>query len=103
MKKYMALLLLMIAIPAHPAEPRWFETKKPVTCGPFREIVELITNKDFQEQPVWIGHSENDTSAFALFRNPSTGTWTLVQYGSQTGCVLGMGKSENVYQPDVKN
>lgn len=96
----MALAISMILHNPAIANQEWFDSSKPVSCGPFREIVQLVTNSDFREQPVWIGKSGTDATYFALFRNPETQTWTLVQYGTAVGCVLGMGKNDKTHNYD---
>lgn len=104
MKKLMVLAALaMMGTATMAAENKWFQANKPVNCGPFNEIVQLVTGKDFREQPLWIGVSPHDKTWFALFRNPSTSTWTLVQYGQDTGCVIGEGKGEKTYAPVETN
>ncbi len=94
MKKIIALVLATLLIPAMASE--WTELNKPVTCGPFREIVETLLKDQYRELPLWIGKSSQDTSQFSLFVNEATGAWTLVQYGRVTGCVLGMGQSSDI-------
>lgn len=99
MKKCMALAVsMLISMPTLAAGEAWFESNKPVKCGPFREIIQLVTGSPFLEQPLWIGQSGTDVTQFALFRNPDTNTWTLVQYGREMGCVLGMGKGEKTHE-----
>lgn len=103
MKKLMALAFLAtMTTTTTAAEDKWFQANKPVSCGPFSEIVKLVTGKDFQEQPLWIGVSPQDKTWIALFRNPNTTTWTLVQYGQEFGCVLGEGRGEKNYDYDSK-
>ena len=94
MKKIIALILAILPISAMASE--WTERDKPVTCGPFREIVETLIKDKYREFPLWIGKSSQDTSQFSLFLNETTGAWTLVQYGRVTGCILGMGESSDI-------
>lgn len=104
MKKLTALAILAtITSTSLAATDPWFETNKPVKCGPFREIVQIVIGEPFTEQPLWVGHSGVDPTSFTLFRNHKTNTWTLVQYGKEVGCVLGMGAGDNLYAPDLKN
>lgn len=97
------VLVLAVAPVAWTAPDDFFQTNKPVNCGPFQEIVGLISGKDFNEQPVWIAPSGTDTTYYALFRNTKTRSWTLVQYGKDTGCVLGLGRGDAVYWESSPN
>ena len=94
MRKLMLLVLLGLSLPAQANE--WFESQKPVTCGPFREIVQTLTLEQYEEAPIWIGQSSADRTQFSLFINAGTGTWTLVQYGQITGCIIGVGKNHRM-------
>ena len=78
----------------------WTESQKPVVCGPFREIVTTLTKEPYQEFPLWIGTSSEDSSRFSLFVNTEKGNWTLVQYGTNTGCILGIGVTGEIFKPD---
>lgn len=94
MPKLILPLMLLLAIPAQANE--WFESEKPVVCGPFREIVTALQQAKYNEFPLWIGQSSQDTSRFSLFLNEKTGAWTLVQYGTTAGCILGIGDTSNI-------
>lgn len=100
MKNFMVLMLFTMSTTTWAASEDWFDSNKPVKCGPFRDIIKLITDPDFNEQPLWIGKSGTDSTQYVLFRNPNTGTWTLVQQGREIGCVLGMGKTEHIHDFD---
>lgn len=94
MKNTIAIILAILPITVMASE--WFEGTKPVTCGPFREIVETLMQDKYQEIPLWIGKSSQDSSRFSIFLNEKTGAWTLVQYGQKIGCVLGLGQTSNI-------
>jgi len=94
MPKIMLLLLLALSLPARANE--WTERDKPVICGPFRDIVQTLMKEQYREVPLWIGQSSQDTTQFSLFTNSRTGTWTLVQYGKTTGCILGVGNTSDI-------
>lgn len=101
MKKFMvSALLSLMSLPLMASTEEWFESQKPVVCGPFLEIIQIVTGKRFQEQPLWIGRSSTDPTYFSLFRNPATGTWTLVQYGKTIGCIVGQGRGEKTHEYD---
>jgi hypothetical protein len=97
MRKLMLLALIGLNLPAQASD--WFDTQKPVTCGPFREIVQNLTQEKYREAPIWIGQSSVDTTQFSLFVNKDTGGWTLIQYARVTGCVIGVGQSHRMIDP----
>ena len=94
MRKLMLLALIGLSLPAQASE--WFESQKPVTCGPFREIVQTLIQEQYREVPIWIGQSSVDRTQFSLFVNAATGTWTLVQYARVQGCIIGVGENHSM-------
>ena len=90
------MLLALIGLSQTALASEWFESQKPVTCGPFREIVQTLIKEQYREVPIWIGQSSADRTQFSLFTNNTTGTWTLVQYGQVTGCIIGVGKNHRM-------
>ncbi len=104
MKNIIAAILVTLPMTVMASE--WFQSNKPVTCGPFREIVETLTKERFKEFPLWVGHSSEDRTKFILFYNDTTGAWTLVQIGQTTGCILGLGERSDIVDgkllPDSK-
>lgn len=93
MKKLM-LLLLTIALPA--TAQQWRQVENTVPCGPFREIVRVLTQEKYKEVPLWVGRSGQDVTSFTLFYNPDRGNFTLLQYYRETACILGMGDSSDI-------
>lgn len=67
-----------------------FEADKPIVCSDLKSVIELVSGPEFEEQPFWSGQGEAGTK-YVLMLNPSTGTWTMVQYDNKTACVLGTG------------
>ena len=94
MRKLIIPALLALSLSAQANE--WSERKKPVICGPFREIVQTLMQERYREWPLWIGQSSEDSTQFSLFTNVDTGAWTLVQYNKVSGCVLGVGDTSDV-------
>ena len=94
MKKFTLLLLLFLA-PALQAQ-QWQTLTAQFSCGPFREIVKVLTNQKFQETPLWIGNNDNDPTNLVLFLNADSGNWTMLQYFRDTACILGMGQTSNI-------
>lgn len=81
------------------------QLQKNVFCGPFEVIVKALSDKEINEQPIWIGKDESERSEYAIFVNPKSGAFTIVQYGREMGCVLGIGYQSQTYKlpdPTVK-
>ena len=89
------LLLVALLVPMlsysqqkqEPQEPTMVDKK--VICTTTENLKNALTNISFKELPVWIG--KDDTSAWALITNKSTGTWTLIQFDDNVGCMIGSG------------
>ena len=83
------LLLLVISSACH-AEP--FQSTKTVMCD---SLPTLLRNLEpFKEKVIWSGAPEgpgNIGSTISLMEHPTNGSWTLIQYDSKYGCVLGVG------------
>lgn len=92
------VILTLLCLPTLAFASDWIEAHKPIDCGPFQEIVSIVTQKGVEEEVAWIGQAENNSNV-ALFLNPKTSTWTLVQYNKEVSCVLEMGKSSKTYKP----
>lgn len=90
----MLLVLIALSLPVRASD--WNERDKPVICGPFQEIVRTLMKEQYQELPLWIGQSSQDKTQFSLFTNQRTGSWTLIQYGTTTGCILGVGNTSDI-------
>lgn len=97
------IFILLFFIPNLVVAKEWFEAHKQLDCGPFSDILSIITEKGVNEEVSWIGESEGNQSQVALFLNPKTSTWTLVQYNKDYACVLEMGKNYKTYKPKSKN
>lgn len=75
---------------------------KQVLCGPSSVIFKSLADPDIDEKPVWLAQDESGTT-FALFANPKTKAFTLVQFTRNVACVLGLGtESELLPQPEQK-
>jgi len=94
MKKLMLLCLLVLA-PFVQAQ-QWTQLQTTVSCGPFRDIVKVLTQARYNEMPLWVGQSGRDATSFTLFLNADSGGWTLLQYYGETACILGMGDASNI-------
>jgi len=81
---------------AEEVEIRLTDAKKPVKCGPLSDVFNGI-QKLYGESPTW--NSKNDIgpqhgTTVALFQNRKTGSWTLLEFDSETACFLATGVDE---------
>ena len=101
MKTIMITVFLLLSTLAQAATPIT-EIAKPVQCADFRAMIEILGRAPYNERPVWIGNDGRDASKYVLFANAKTGTWTLIQFGSEVGCILGAGVASTVMDPGLK-
>lgn len=62
--------------------------EKPVICANSEAVLPEVY-KQYKEVPVW--GSQLEDSRIALFVNPDTKTWTLVQWNNDMACVIEAG------------
>lgn len=84
------LVLMMLMISSAYAEP--IKVDKPIICDKFSTVIDVLTNGESKESPVWIGKDEN--SNFSLLTNEKTKTWTIIQFNGTIACVLGSGDKQ---------
>ena len=92
------IILALLFLPSLAVAKEWFEANKTIDCGPFQEILAVITKKGVDEEVLWIGQAENNSNV-ALFVNTKSNSWTIVQYNTEFACVLEMGSSFKTYKP----
>jgi len=77
--------------------PEFRQIPKSVICGPVTTILKALTDKDINEKPLWIGKDESEKSDYAVFVNTKTGAFTIIQFGKEVGCILGIGYRSDTY------
>ena len=97
------LFCLISTIANAQAESNFKQIPKPVLCGPVELIFKSLTDSDINEQPIWTGKNEDSKSDYALFVNPKTNSFTLVQFGKECGCILGVGHKSQTFSNFTKN
>lgn len=88
MKKLLLLLLVSNSVWANP-----FEIKKPVICDKTEIVLKTLSSSDYQEKPIWLGAADEKLVNYSLWVNPSTKSWTIVQFNNDISCVIGTGES----------
>jgi hypothetical protein len=65
--------------------------QKPILCDETSKMLPYF-EKEHGEKPTWIGKARKEEEGwFVVMKNPSTGTWTLIQYNAVVACLLGDG------------
>jgi hypothetical protein len=68
---------------------------KPVVCDSTDVIMKQLIKGEYKERPIWIGHSEDDSTNYTVLINEETKTWTIVQFNKDVACILGTGEKFN--------
>ena len=88
------LLLLLVVTNSVWANP--FEMKKPVICDKTEVVLKILSSADYQEKPIWLGAADEKLVNYSLWVNPSTKSWTIVQFNNDVSCVIGTGESYTI-------
>ena len=91
MKKIIIALFMCMAIPLYSQTIDLFELNKPMRCTEVQKLINHLAEA-YGEKITWVGKEGNTGTYIALYKNDSTGTWTMIQYDTRTGCVLGAGE-----------
>lgn len=91
MKHILFILMILLSSNVNSAS---YQKEKPVVCYDLKELVDKLKN-GYNEDVVFV--STNDLypnpTKISIFENRETGTWTIVEYADNIGCVLGVGKN----------
>jgi hypothetical protein len=60
-------------------------------CADVQELVNDLT-ENYGEKMIWTGKDTSTATYISIYKNEKTGSWTLIQYDSKVGCVLGAGE-----------
>lgn len=91
MKKTIIALFLYMAIPSYSQTIDLFELGKTMACAEVQKLINHLAQA-YGEKAVWVGKDRNNETYIALYKNEATGTWTMIQYDTRTGCVLSAGE-----------
>ena len=97
MKKLLGLLLIIPLLTSAQSPSGPVTIEKTVVCDRTQNVLDVIINGRYQENPVWGG--VDDDSRYGLLVNRETGTWTIIQFNKETACILGTGKSSRSMIP----
>ena len=85
------------------AQSEFRNIPKSVLCGPAEGVFKALADPEINETPVWLGKEDSKASDYALFVNPKTSAFTLIQFGKEWACILGIGFKSNSLDLTVKN
>jgi hypothetical protein len=69
---------------------------KPVVCDSVQQILSVLQQNN--HKPIWTG--QTNTGVIAVFANPETTEWAVVQFISTGACVIETGTGWSVKQPE---
>ena len=88
--KYSSLAAFLFCLAHSVANAQPVQIQKTVVCDKTATVF-LALEEKFQEMPVWGGYNSKVNANYALMLNPETKTWTLLQFNTETACILGIG------------
>lgn len=97
------LLIIALCMPmfSYSQEKQELRTiDKKIVCTTADNLSQAIANSSFKESPVWI--AKDDTSSWAIVASQETGTWTLIQFDNNIGCIVGSGVGQATLVDKVK-
>ena len=103
LKLLVASLFCLIGTIAHAQTnlPEGFAlTNKSILCGPGTTIFKTLASKDVNEKPLWVGQDDSKTF-LAVFVNQDTGAFTVIQFGEQMACILGLGEKSDLFKLEI--
>jgi hypothetical protein len=99
-KLVLGLLLLPMVAVAQQTQPESVTVDKPVLCTQTEALMSTMEKSDYQEIPYWMGTDSN--SYWALVVNQKTGTWTMIQFTQDVGCIVGAGENHGIVRQPKK-
>ena len=91
MNKTIIALFLCISTTVSAQTIQLFELTRQMRCAPVEALISHLM-VEYGEKVVWVGKDRNNGTYVSLYKNESTGTWTMIQYDNRTGCVLSAGE-----------
>jgi len=87
----MAFLFCLISPIAHAQEI--IDLQKSLKCSDAQVVMNYFVDTH-KEIPIWVGKSVHNTH-ITLLMNPTTRSWTMIEYDSRLACVLGAGEDKS--------
>lgn len=91
-KQAVAFLFCLISTIANAqVGPEFRQIPKPVICGPVETVLKGLADEDINEKPIWVGKNDDGKSDYAVMVNSKTTAFTVLQFGKDWACILGIG------------
>ena len=91
MKKTIIALFMCISTTVSAQTIQLFELTRQMRCAAVDTLIAHLMEA-YGEKVVWVGKDRNNGTYVSLYKNEATGTWTMIQYDTRTGCVLSAGE-----------
>lgn len=75
---------------------------KTIICGRVNDMVSGLA-QNYGESLLWLASGEGGQNNFAMFFNPNTRTWSLIQIHESMACMLGSGQGITVIENEKKD
>jgi hypothetical protein len=81
-----------------------FQIEKSIVCDDVKKIFAYFQKDPYNETPMWSGRDIIDPSVqHTLLVNHQTGTWTMIAFNAEIGCVLGAGTNPVLISNNLGN
>ena len=91
----MRLLLLAFLFCSSSLVNAQFQYDYPLLCDSTEKIIKSLVD-NYKETLTWGGKHSSDNSAYSLWINEKTGSWTLLKMSPETSCILGTGTDSKI-------
>lgn len=100
MKKLLTVAFLFCLTSSIANAQEIIDLTKPMKCSDAQSVLEYFSN-EHKEKPIWVGKTLQG-SFITLLVNKEKHTWTMIEYDTRFGCVLGAGESSSSPNIGVK-
>ena len=95
MKKFiLAFPIMLISFSSFAAEPPGQIVRKPVVCFALDEGLNYLKSEYGEIMKRKLGKNEYFETEFAILENEEKGTWTVLEYKDNIGCIIASGKGD---------
>jgi len=95
MKKFIiAFPLVLLSLNSFAAEPPGQIVRKPVVCFALDEGLNYLKSEYGETIKRKLGKNEYFETEFSLLENEEKGTWTVLEYKDNVGCIIASGKGD---------
>ena len=95
--KYISTIAFLFCFTTSASAQNIVDLTKPMKCSEVETVMGYFSNTH-KEKPVWVGKTVHNTH-ITLLMNKETRSWTMVEYDSRLGCVLGAGEEKSGSDP----